>query len=69
MLTLPVLLATLAYTGFGLLIFVVGFLLWDRLTPVDMWQEICEKQNNALAILAGSIAIAIAIIIGSAIHG
>lgn len=69
MLSQSVFLATLAYTGFGLFVFVVGFLLWDRLTPIDMWREICEKQNNAIAILAGSVAIAIAIIIGSAIHG
>ncbi len=69
MLSLPTVLATFVYALIGLAIFVVGFRLWDRLTPVDVWKEIAERQNMALAILAGSIAIALAIIIGSAIHG
>lgn len=61
--------ATLVYALLGLAIFVIGFRLWDRLTPVDVWKEIAERQNTALAILAGAIAIALAIIIGAAIHG
>ncbi|MDB5703930.1 MAG: hypothetical protein JWN66_1046 [Sphingomonas bacterium] len=68
MLSTAILLATLVYAGIGLVIFVAGFWLWDRLTPVDMWGEIC-KGNIALSILAGSVAIAIAIIIAAAIHG
>jgi putative membrane protein len=69
MLSATVLIATLVYAGLGLVILVVGFWLWDRLTPVDLWGEICKNQNSALAIFAGSIAIAIAIIIAAAIHG
>lgn len=69
MLSATVLLATLVYAGLGLLILVVGFWLWDKMTPVDLWGEICKNQNSALAIFAGSIAIAIAIIIAAAIHG
>lgn len=68
MLTSAVLLATLIYAGLGLVIFVIGFWLWDRLTPVDLWGEIC-KNNIALSILAGSVAISISIIIAAAIHG
>jgi uncharacterized membrane protein YjfL (UPF0719 family) len=69
MLTAAILLATLAYAAMGLLIFVIGFWLWDKLTPVDLWGQICKEKNVALAIMAGSIAIAIAIIIAAAIHG
>jgi uncharacterized membrane protein YjfL (UPF0719 family) len=36
---------------------------------VQVWKEICEKQNMALAVFLGSVAIGIAIIIASAIHG
>ena len=57
------------YAVLGIMIFVVGFRLWDWLTPVDIWKEIAEKHNIALAVMAGAIAIALAIIIGSAIHG
>jgi uncharacterized membrane protein YjfL (UPF0719 family) len=68
MLTSAVLIATLVYAAIGLVIFVAGFWLWDRVTPVDLWGEIC-KNNIALAILAGSVAIALALIISAAIHG
>jgi uncharacterized membrane protein YjfL (UPF0719 family) len=68
MLTSAVLIATLVYAAIGLVIFVAGFWLWDRVTPIDLWGEIC-KNNIALAILAGSVAIALALIISAAIHG
>jgi uncharacterized membrane protein YjfL (UPF0719 family) len=69
MLSTTVLLATLLYAGIGLVIFVVGFWIWDRLTPVNLWRQICEEKNVALAIFAGSIALSLAIIIAAAIHG
>ena len=47
MLTTAVLLATLAYTGIGLVIFVLGFWLWDKATPADLWGEVC-KGNQAV---------------------
>ena len=62
--------ASLVYSGLGLVVFVVAFVLLDLLTPkVQVWKEICEKQNMALAIFLGSVAIGIALIIASAIHG
>jgi uncharacterized membrane protein YjfL (UPF0719 family) len=69
MLALNVLVATLVYAVIGVVIMAVGFLLWDRLTPVHLWQEISEKQNVALAILAGSVAIGISLIVAAAVHG
>jgi putative membrane protein len=38
------------------------------LTPENLWKEIIEKRNNALAIVAGAFILAIAIIVASAIH-
>ncbi len=69
MLALPVLLATLVYALIGVIVLALGFILWDRLTPVHLWQEISEHQNVALAILAGAVAIGLSIIIAAAIHG
>lgn len=68
MLSTAVFLATLAYAGLGILIFVIGFWLWDKATPADLWGEIC-RGNQAVATLAAGVAIALAIIIGLAIHG
>ncbi|WP_232495341.1 DUF350 domain-containing protein [Novosphingobium kaempferiae] len=69
MLTLTVFLATLLYAGLGILIFVVSFVLVDKLTPGELWREIIEKRNTAVALLAGAVAIGISNIIAAAIHG
>lgn len=68
LLSMNVLLATLVYTGIGLVIFVLGFWLWDKATPADLWGEIC-RGNQAVAILSAGVAIALGLIISSAIHG
>ena len=62
-------LASLAYALMGIAVFVAAFIIVDRLTPGKLWQEIIEKQNRAGASLAGSVAIAIGIIVAAAIHG
>lgn len=67
--SLPVLLNTILYAGVGIVIFAVGFIILDLLTPGKLWEEIGQKQNSAVALFAGSSAIALAIIIAAAIHG
>jgi uncharacterized membrane protein YjfL (UPF0719 family) len=67
--SLPVLLNSLLYAGVGILVFVVGFIILDLLTPGKLWEEIREKQNIAVAIFAGSVALGLAIIVAAAIHG
>lgn len=52
----------------GLVIYIVGFIVLDKITPYALWKEICEKQNVALAILVGAGAIGLAMIISAAIH-
>ncbi|MBN8530893.1 MAG: DUF350 domain-containing protein [Alphaproteobacteria bacterium] len=58
----------LLFSGIGLVIYLVGFIVADKLTPYQLWKEIVEKQNTAVAIMVGAIAIGIALIIGAAIH-
>ncbi|PXA84584.1 DUF350 domain-containing protein [Nostoc sp. 3335mG] len=67
--TLPQVIATLVYSGLGMLVFVVGFVVLDLLTPGKLWEEIEEKKNLAVAVFAGMVAIALAIIVAAAIHG
>ena len=67
--SIPVLLNTLLYAGVGIVVFVVGFIILDLLTPGKLWEEIEQKQNNAVAIFAGAIALGLAIIVAAAIHG
>jgi uncharacterized membrane protein YjfL (UPF0719 family) len=53
----------------GVLVFWVCFVIVDKLTPYDLWAEIVEKKNLALAIVVGSMCIAIGLIVAAAIHG
>ncbi len=53
----------------GVLIFWISFVIVDRLTPYNLWEEIVEKQNLALAIVVGSMCIAIGLIVSAAVHG
>lgn len=69
MLATSVIIATLLYALLGILIFVVSFVLVDKLTPGELWREIIERQNMAVALLAGAVAIGISTIIAAAIHG
>ncbi|MCH4894729.1 MULTISPECIES: DUF350 domain-containing protein [unclassified Sphingomonas] len=67
--TLPVVLNTVLYAVIGIVVFVVGFVILDVLTPGKLWDEIEKKQNSAVAIFAGAVAIGLSIIIAAAIHG
>lgn len=67
--TVPLLLNTLLYAGLGILVFTIGFIILDLLTPGKLWEEIRTKQNVAVAQFAGAVAIALGIIVAAAIHG
>lgn len=59
--------AAALYSALGILMLVLSFVILDRLTPGSLWQEIMEKQNRALAILAAGVAIGMSIIIAAAV--
>jgi putative membrane protein len=53
----------------GVAVFWLCFVIIDKLTPYNLWQEIVEKKNVALAIVVGSMCIAIGLIVSAAVHG
>jgi uncharacterized membrane protein YjfL (UPF0719 family) len=53
----------------GVAIFWICFVIIDKLTPYDLWAEIVEKRNTALAIVVGAMCIAIGLIVAAAVHG
>jgi uncharacterized membrane protein YjfL (UPF0719 family) len=59
--------AALVYALLGIVIFVLAFVILDRLTPGSLWKEIIEEHNTALAVMIGAISIGISIIIAAAI--
>jgi uncharacterized membrane protein YjfL (UPF0719 family) len=52
----------------GLLIFLVAFVLVDKMTPYHLWNEIVHEHNTALAILVGAMSIGMCLIIAAALH-
>ena len=63
-------LTALAFSSIGLVIYIGGLMLWDKLTPqYDIWRAIYAEKNLAVAVLVGAFAIGIAIILAAAIHG
>ncbi len=53
----------------GVAVFWLCFVIVDKLTPYDLWGEIVEKQNLALAIVVGAMCIAIGLIVAPAVQG
>lgn len=60
--------AALLFAFLGMLIFVIAFVVMDKLTPYHLWKEIVQEHNMALAILVGAMSLGICIIIAAAIH-
>ncbi len=63
-----VILGSLLYAVIGVVVFWVCFLIIDKLTPVDLWAEIVEKQNKALGMVVAAMCLGISIIVAAAIH-
>lgn len=60
---------SMLYALIGVAIFWICFVVVDKLTPYNLWEEIVEKKNLAVAIVVGATAISIGQIVAAAIHG
>jgi uncharacterized membrane protein YjfL (UPF0719 family) len=63
-----VVLGSVLYAVIGVLIFWISFLIIDRITPYNLWEEIVEKQNLALGVVVAAMSLGICIIVAAAIH-
>jgi uncharacterized membrane protein YjfL (UPF0719 family) len=62
-------LGSIMFALMGVLIFLLAFVVIDKLTPYNLWEEIVEKQNRALALVVAAMSLGICIIVAAAIHG
>jgi uncharacterized membrane protein YjfL (UPF0719 family) len=60
--------AAIVFAAIGIGVFVGAFVLIDKMTPYDLWKEIVEEKNLALAVLVGAMSIGLCIIIAAAVH-
>ena len=60
---------SILYALVGVVVFLVTFIVIDKITPYNLWEEIVEKQNVALSIVVGALALGVSIIVAAAVHG
>ncbi len=53
----------------GITIFWVSFIVIDKITPYNLWEEIVKERNQALATVVAAMCLGIAIIVAAAVHG
>lgn len=58
----------LIFAALGVLVFFAAFGIVRRMVPGDLWKEILEQRNVALAVLVGLISVALALIIAATMH-
>ncbi|MDF1485574.1 DUF350 domain-containing protein [Ramlibacter sp. H39-3-26] len=61
-------LGSILYALIGVAVFWLSFVIIDKITPYDLWREIIEKQNKALALVVAAMCLGISIIVAAAIH-
>ncbi len=60
--------SSLVFALMGVIVFWLCFIIIDKITPYDLWGEIVEKQNVALALVVAAMSLGICIIVAAAIH-
>jgi uncharacterized membrane protein YjfL (UPF0719 family) len=64
-----IVLGSILYAFIGVAVLWLSFVVIDRITPYNLWEELVEKKNVAVAIVVGAMFIAIGSIVAAAIHG
>ncbi|HET7669521.1 MAG TPA: DUF350 domain-containing protein [Burkholderiales bacterium] len=62
------LIGSIVYSVIGIFLVGLAFLIVDKITPYDLWKELVESRNQALATVVAAFVLAIAIIVAAAIH-
>jgi putative membrane protein len=60
---------SVVYALLGVVVFWVSFIVIDKITPYNLWEELVEKQNMALGMVVAAMSLGISLIVAAAIHG
>ncbi len=60
---------SILYALIGVIVFWLSFIVIDKLTPYNLWEELIEKHNMALGMVVAAMCLGISIIVAAAIHG
>ena len=64
-----IIIGSVLYAVIGIAVLAIFFVILDKVTPYHLWTEIVDKKNVALAIVLGSMCIAVGLIVAAAVHG
>lgn len=64
----PHVLASVVYSFVGIILLIIAFWVVEMITPENIWKEVSQNKNVALAIVIASFILGISLIIASAIH-
>jgi uncharacterized membrane protein YjfL (UPF0719 family) len=59
--------ATIVFGLVGIVLALIGFRLFDLITPFNLEKEMCENKNVAVGVLCGTIVLGVCIIVAAAI--
>jgi uncharacterized membrane protein YjfL (UPF0719 family) len=59
---------SIIYSILGVVVFWISFLVIDKFTPYDLWNQLVEKKNQPLATVVAAMCLGIAIVVAAAIH-
>lgn len=68
LINLHAVLASVIYSFLGVFILIITFYTIEKISPENLYKELVENKNTAVAMVAAALILAIAIIIASAIH-
>ena len=63
------LLNSIVYSILGIVIFLIGYFIVEKITPENTWKKITQENNTAVALIFAALIIGISMIISAAIHG
>ncbi len=58
----------LLFALLGVVVFAIAFAILSKAAPFDLWKELVQERNIAVAILAGAVALGLAWIIAATLH-
>ena len=64
-----VFLGSILYAFVGVIVFWISFIVIDKITPYDLWKELIEQRNTALAMVVAAMCLGVSIIVAATIHG
>lgn len=62
------LIGSVVYSVIGIFLVGLAFFIVDKITPYDLWKELVESRNQALATVVAAFVLSIAIIVAAAIN-